>query len=95
MQSVLAILGLVPTALVLLGLARILRDPRRHGAWMGPLIFSAAILVSLLGYTWTLPHYSAVKASYLLPAVLPVSYLLCIGLEAIGGRALTWYGWWL
>jgi hypothetical protein len=28
-----------------------------------------------------------VKASYLLPALLPLSYALCVGIGAVGGRA--------
>jgi hypothetical protein len=87
-QSLLTLLGLLPTALVLLGLARILRRPRRHAAWFGPGVFAAAILVSLLGYSWSLPYYSAVKASYLLPAALPAAYALCVGLGALPRRAL-------
>ena len=59
---------------------------------------------------WTVPHYSAVKASYLLPAILPAALLLASGMEglprgrlaaraallvlAAGYTALTWYGWW-
>jgi Dolichyl-phosphate-mannose-protein mannosyltransferase len=99
-----ALLGLVPTGLALAGLVRLVR--RRERAASAPLAFAALLGVAFLAQTWLVPRYSAVKASYLLSALLPASIALATG---IGGRPvwraallaiavyasfLTWWGWW-
>jgi hypothetical protein len=68
------------------GLLRVARNPRRFSAALGPLLFGALLLVALVRYTWVLPAYSAVKASYLLPATLPASLLLAWGLAGLTPR---------
>jgi hypothetical protein len=68
---------------------RILRRPRAHVAWLAPLLLAAGMGVAFVRYTWLLPHYSAVKASYMLPALLPASYVLAQGLVAFGGLCRT------
>ena len=85
--SMLAVGGIVPTLLAAAGLLRLLHQPRRFGAAAGPLLFGALLLAALVRYTWVLPAYSAVKASYLLPATLPAALLLVWGLEGLGPRA--------
>jgi hypothetical protein len=78
--------GLVPTFLGLLGAGRVLRAPHRFRAAAGPLLFGALLFLAWLRYTWVLPAYSAVKASYLLPATLPAALLLAFGIDARSPR---------
>lgn len=80
--SVLSCLGIVPALVALFGLVRLLRRPERYRAATAPLVFGALLVAALVRYTWVLPFYSAVKASYLLPAALPAALLLAVG---IGG----------
>jgi len=108
-QAVSAILGLLPTGLVILGGIRLAR--RRDPRVFAPLLFALLLLGSALRYTWILPQFSAVKASYLVPAALPACLALAAGLEGFGSRAraglrtillalsvfgtaLTWYACW-
>jgi hypothetical protein len=72
--------GIVPTLLAAAGLLHVLRNPRGVARAFGPLLLGALLLAALVRYTWVLPTYSAVKASYLLPAALPSSLLLAWGL---------------
>jgi hypothetical protein len=93
-----ALLGLVPTVVAGIGLARILRR-------------SALLFAALLAQTWVVPRFSAVKASYLLSALLPATLALGVGVATSRSRTraalrsvllasaafdtvLTWYGWW-
>jgi hypothetical protein len=105
--SIGALLGLVPTIVAGIGLVRILRRPVLRNAMGAPLLFAALLFAALLAQTWFVPRFSAVKASYLLAALLPAALALGVGvatagpvargaLLAIGGYAtfLTWYGWW-
>ena len=73
----------MPTGLALLGLIQLAR--RRDPLLLAPLLFAAALLGALLRYSWMLPHYSAVKASYLLPAMLPAAMCLAAGLAHCRG----------
>ncbi len=79
--------GLLPVALAAFGLWRFLRSPRSFTGAVAPLVFAAALMVAFLRYTWMLPAYSAVKASYLLPASLSAALLLALGLDGLGPRA--------
>lgn len=85
-ESVLALGGIVPTLLATAGLLRMLRTPRRFGRAFGPMLLGALMLAALVRYTWALPTYSAVKASYLLPAALPATLLLALGLANLSPR---------
>jgi len=81
-----ALAGLLPTALALIGMVRALRAPRRF-AWAAPLgLFGALMLLALLRYVWIFPHYSAVKASYALSGLLPGMAAVALGLDASKGR---------
>jgi len=106
--SIVALLGLVPTLVAGVGLVRILRRPALRGAMGAPLLFGALLFAALLAQTWWVPRFSAVKASYLLSALLPGALLLGIGvatarprvrvalrcaLLAIGAYA-TFLTWW-
>jgi hypothetical protein len=102
-----AVLGLVPTGLALRGLVRLVR--RRDPAAAAPLAYGALLFAAFLAQTWLVPRYSAVKASYLLSALLPAAIALAVGLDATRARGvwraallaiaayasfLTWWGWW-
>jgi len=86
-RRALAALGLLPTALLLVGAVRALRRGALRAALAPQLVFAAGLLAALLAYTWVVPTYSAVKASYLLPAILPGAALLAAGLGALPARA--------
>lgn len=83
-ESVAAITGLWPTALALFGGFSLLR--RRTLRFAAPLAAGALLLCLLLRYSWILPQYSAVKASYLLPATLAGAILLAAGLCNLPSR---------
>jgi hypothetical protein len=83
--------GIVPALLALLGLVRVATHWRAFAAAAGPLFFLALLVASLLRYTWVIPSFSAVKASYLLSAMFPATLLLAIGVGGLhpGWRALA------
>jgi hypothetical protein len=86
-ESATALGGLLPTALLFWGVLGVLRRWDRHREWLGPFVFAGALVVAFLAQTWWVPRYSAVKASYLLPAVLPACYALGVGLASLGPAA--------
>jgi 4-amino-4-deoxy-L-arabinose transferase-like glycosyltransferase len=86
-EVILALLGLLPTALGGFGFWLVLRDPARRRALGAPLLFLVLLLASWLRYTWMLPTFAAVKASYLLPALLAPVAALAVGLSWFEGRA--------
>ncbi len=81
--------GLVPSSLAMVGLWRIARRPRVFSWTAVSMTFAAILTLAFLRYTWVLPSISAVKASYLLPAILPASIALALGTEAFRGSART------
>ena len=103
-----AVLGLLPVGLALRGLAAILVDAEKRVELLFPLLFSALLVLSLLQYAWVFPTYAAVKASYLLPLLLPASLALAEGLGGCRGwlrealrasllgisAAAIWFTWW-
>jgi 4-amino-4-deoxy-L-arabinose transferase-like glycosyltransferase len=88
----LLILGLVPTILVLVGMAEGVRHLIVRG-WDDVLVCMAAATVLMLAlfvvYTYENRIFTAVKASYLLPAVVPFSFWFTLGLDVsrLLGRA--------
>lgn len=78
--------GAIPALLALFGIVRVLRDRRTYAAAAGPLFFFALLFVSLIRYSWVIPAFSAVKASYLLSATFPAALLLAIGLGGLDAR---------
>ena len=74
--------GLLPTALLLVGTFRVARRFGAHAAWLCPLLMLGALSVAFLSYSWRYPTYSAIKASYMLPALLPLAFLTAEGLVA-------------
>jgi hypothetical protein len=82
----LALLGLVPTGLVLLGFAAALADlARRRGRSSdAPLTVLAALNgLTFVGYTWSAPAMVAAKASYLLPSLLPAAAFFARGVRML------------
>jgi hypothetical protein len=49
------------------------------------MLFATLLVAALLAQTWVVPRYSAVKASYLLPALLPFALALAVGVGATRG----------
>lgn len=84
--ALLSIGGLLPTGLALFGVAVAWRRRREMGAAAPLFAFAALLLAAFLAQTWALPVFSAVKASYLLSALLPFALLLALGLSAAGPR---------
>jgi hypothetical protein len=82
-----SLFGLLPSALALAGAIRIVRERRAYPAAAAPMLFAALLFVAFLVQTWVVPHYSAVKASYLLPALLPATLALAVGVGATRGAA--------
>ena len=82
-QAVVAVAGLLPTGLALVGLVALARGRVRARAAAGPLLFLVLLLAALARYTWILPHYSTVSASYLLPAMLPAALLVATCMSAL------------
>jgi hypothetical protein len=84
-EAALSVAGLLPASLALLGAVRLAR--RRILDAAPALAFAALLLVAFARYVQVIPHYSAVKASYLLPALLPALLLVAEGLAALPPRA--------
>lgn len=89
----LLILGLVPTLLVLLGLATGVWRLLRRG-WDDTLVtmFTAIgiIWAMFVAYTFDNRIYTAVKASYMLPAVVPFSFWFALGVSAVAAWGRAW-----
>jgi len=81
-QTWMSFAGLLPTALLLVGVFRVARNFKRYPAWLSPMIMLGTLAVAFLGYSWQYPTYAAVKAQYMLPALLPLTFLVGEGLTA-------------
>jgi tetratricopeptide (TPR) repeat protein len=80
-----ALLGLLPTGLAAAGGLLALRDAlrgRRRAAYVPLLIQSAASLAAFALFSWRVPIWSALKASYLFGLSLPYALFLARALEA-------------
>jgi hypothetical protein len=86
-KSILAVAGVLPTLLIAFGFLRACARRELLAGWFAPLASGALLLGAFLVYTWMLPYASTVKASYLLPALLPVSLLLALALDGLRGAA--------
>ena len=87
--TLLALLGLLPSGLALVGAWLALRDlarGRRRALWTAPLLLSAATLGSFGLFAWQVPIWSALKASYLLGLSLPFALFLGRALEELLDR---------
>jgi hypothetical protein len=90
----LALLGLVPTGVALLGFARAIAAVARRGARAPDAPLVAMVLVgvaSFVAFTWHAPALGAAKAAYLLPLGVPAALFFALGTERLGrtGRALV------
>ena len=81
---VLLVLGFVPTFCVVLGYATAVWRLVRHG-WSDVIAVTVVVMTAMLGmfvvYTYANRIMSAVKASYMLPAVVPFSVCFALGVE--------------
>lgn len=84
--ALLALAGLLPTGLGLLGLLHVLRRPREHAWLLLPTAYAALMAAAFLHYQWSIPHYSAGKASYASSALLPAAGWLAVGLGGLSDR---------
>ena len=89
----LLVLGIVPTLLIAVGLARAIAWVARRG-WHDVLVVSLAATGVMVGmfcaYTWVNRIVSAAKASYLLPAVVPFGLWFALGVETVTGWGRRW-----
>lgn len=94
--SWLPLLGLLPTALAGLGALLALRDVcrgRRREVYLPMLLLASATVASFALFTWRVPIWSAVKASYLLGLSLPYGVFLARGVEGLARRGPGWWRW--
>jgi hypothetical protein len=91
--TLMALLGLLPTAVFALGCALAARDVvrgRRRPVYVPLLVQTAASLAAFVLFTWRVPIWSALKASYLFGLSLPFGVFLARGVEARLGAATGW-----
>jgi tetratricopeptide (TPR) repeat protein len=92
-SALMAALGLVPTALALVGAvlaARDVRRGRRRSIYLPLLLLSGATLGSFAVFAWWVPLWSALKSSYLLALSLPYALFLARCAEALASRRARW-----
>jgi len=86
----LLLLGLVPTALLVVGFvsASVAAFRSRLRSPDAPLVVLALLaLVSFAGFTWHAPSLAAAKASYLLPAAGPAAWFFARATDRVRGAA--------
>jgi tetratricopeptide (TPR) repeat protein len=91
--ALLGLLGLVPTAVALVGVAFCARDVRRgrrREVYLPLAVQAALSLAAFVVFSWRVPLWSALKASYLFGLSLPFAVALARGIEACiaSGRSL-------
>jgi hypothetical protein len=85
----LTLLGIVPTALVVAGfLAALWGLLRRRGNTPDapPVVMAIVGVLTFVTFTWTAPSAAAVKASYLLPLVVPAAVFFARGVGLLSAR---------
>jgi tetratricopeptide (TPR) repeat protein len=83
--TAMALLGLAPTGLAALGAALAARDARRgrrREVYLPLAVQAAVSLAAFAAFSWRVPLWSALKASYLLGLSLPFAVALARGVEA-------------
>jgi tetratricopeptide (TPR) repeat protein len=88
--SLMAALGLLPTAAALCGACLALRDVRRghrREVYLPLLVLSAGSLAAFAVFSWQVPIWSALKASYLFGLSCPFGVFVARSLEAAGERS--------
>lgn len=79
-------LGLLPTALFLVGAGLAARDTlrgRRRGVYLPLLVQTGVVLAAFAVFAWHVPIWSALKSSYLLGLSLPFGVFLARSVEAL------------
>ena len=82
----LLVLGVVPTVVTLLGLgAGVFRSVRRgwDDTLVAMLFVSGMVVAMFIVFTHSVPSFTAVKASYLLPAIVPFSFWFALGIDVL------------
>lgn len=88
-RSSMAALGLLPTALALVGAALAARDAWRgrcRPVYLPLLVLCGAGAAAIVGFSWRVPTWAALKASYLLPLSLPWAVFLCRAMGPLAKR---------
>ena len=91
-------LGLLPTALAILGAVAAIGDMRRGrrvGSYLPLLVFAALALFAFAAFSLRVPRISALKAAYLMGLSLPYGVFVARGVEVLErgrGRALAVVG---
>jgi tetratricopeptide (TPR) repeat protein len=91
--SWMALLGLAPTALALVGALLAARDAwrgRRRAVYAPLLLLCAVMLAAFVRFTWGVPTWAALKASYCLSLSLPFAVFLARSVEALASRRAAW-----
>jgi tetratricopeptide (TPR) repeat protein len=92
---IMPLLGLLPTALALAGALLAARDVwrgRRREVYVPLLLLCGVSLAALLRFSWTMPTWAALKASYALPLSVAFAVFLARALEELlerGRRGLA------
>jgi len=92
--TLMALLGLFPTALAWFGAALATRDAwagRRRAIYVPLLLLAGATLASFAVFAWRVPIWSALKASYLLGLSLPYGVFVARAVEGFSVRGPAWW----
>ena len=96
--QILLLLGLIPTALMMLGLATTLQDLRKQG-WDDTRVALLATFTAMLGIfvagTVSVPIAAAVKATYFIPVAVPFGFWFAVGVRRLqewNPRITNWFG---
>jgi tetratricopeptide (TPR) repeat protein len=91
--SWMALLGLAPTALALAGALLAARDAwrgRRRAVYAPLLLLCAVMLAAFVRFTWGVPTWAALKASYCLSLSLPYAVFVARSVEALASCRAAW-----
>jgi hypothetical protein len=86
---VMTVLGIVPTAVMVIGFLLALAEwiRRRSASPDAPLVAMSLLgLASFVAFTWRAPSAAAVKASYMLPLLVPGAVFFARGAQWLGPR---------
>jgi len=84
--QLMALLGLLPTGLAVVGLGLSLRDARRGErvhAVIPLVLLTAGALLAFAGFAWVAPSWPSLKSSYLLVLSLPFAFFATRSVEAV------------
>jgi tetratricopeptide (TPR) repeat protein len=91
--SWMALLGLVPSALALAGAGLAARDAwrgRRRAVYAPLLLLCAVMLAAFVRFTWGVPTWAALKASYCLTLSLPYGVFVARSIEGLASLPAAW-----